>query len=152
MMVVPSRTRSASICHRCAATARVEPGGRLVEEQDVGTTHQTGGDIEPPTHAAGVRLHQRSREVGEIELFEQLVSLAGAPRTCDMPWSRPIVCEVEPAAHQAVDGGLLRRNSDSVAHAALWCTTSRPATVALPSVGWLSVVRMRMAVVLPAPL
>ena len=61
-----------------AAAARVEASGGLVEEQHLRAAHQTGGNVEAATHATGIGLHQGRREVGEIELLEQLVAaLAG---------------------------------------------------------------------------
>ena len=57
-----------------AAAAWVETGRRLVEEQHLGTTHQTGRYVEPATHAARVGLHQRICEIGEVELLEQFVA------------------------------------------------------------------------------
>ena len=49
----PRRTPSAR--PRCAA--RVQPGGRLVEEQQARAADQAGGDVEAAAHAAGVRRH-----------------------------------------------------------------------------------------------
>ena len=67
-----------------AAAARIEAGGGLVEEQHLGAAHQAGSDVETATHAAGVGLHQRRREVGEIELLEQLVAA--------LTWQPPSTC------------------------------------------------------------
>ena len=39
------------------AAARVEPGGRLVQEQHLRLRHQRSGEVEPAPHAAGVRAH-----------------------------------------------------------------------------------------------
>ena len=91
--------------------------------------------------------------VGEVELLEQLVGRGARPRPCDMPCSRPTIsrlsralispstvacCAATPMrlAHRGGAGG--RRRSRR-----RW---------PLPSVGPASVVRMRIAVVLPAPL
>ena len=61
--------------------------------------------------------------------------------------------EVEPGAEQAVDGGLLRGDADAAAHL-VGLVDDVEAGDASPSPRWAtaSVVRMRIAVVLPAPL
>ena len=56
------------------AAARIQAGGRLVQEDHVRVTEQPGGQIQPPAHAAGVRLHAAVGGVEQIELFEQLMS------------------------------------------------------------------------------
>ena len=74
MIVVPSRDEIGEHLPQVAAAARVETGRRLVEEQHLGAAHQAGGDVEPAAHATRVGLHQRGREVGEVELLEQFVA------------------------------------------------------------------------------
>ena len=115
MMVVPSRTSSREHLPQVAAAARVEAGGRLVEEQHLGAAHQAGRDIEAAAHATRVGLDERGREVGEVELLEQLVAtLAGCGlRHATEPADG---LQVEPGAHQAVDGGLLRGDADAATH------------------------------------
>ena len=51
---------------------RVEPGGRLVEEQQPRRTHQAGGDVEAPPHAARVRRHLPVGRVREPEVRQQV--------------------------------------------------------------------------------
>ena len=51
------------------AAARIEAGGRLVEEQESRATDERSGEVEAPTHAAGVRL-RHGRRVAEPELLE----------------------------------------------------------------------------------
>ena len=136
-----------------AAAARVEPGGRLVEEQHLGRGDEAGGQVEPAAHAAREGLHQLVGRVGEVEPLEQLVGpaaglgLGQVVQAADhlevrlgrsaarRPWpaGRPRRCGARTAA-----GSRRRRRGRR--------------RVAGPSVGCESVVRMRMAVVLPAPL
>ena len=54
------------------ARARVEPGGRLVEEHQLRRDDDARGDVEPPAHAAGVVLDQPAGGLGEAERLEQL--------------------------------------------------------------------------------
>ena len=57
--------------------ARVEAGGRLVEEEQPRPADQGAGEVEPAAHAARVGLHDAVGGVGEVELLEQL----GRPRS-----------------------------------------------------------------------
>ena len=50
--------RRGSSSHSLVAAARVQAGGRLVEEQHVRPADQAGGEVEPPAHAAGVGAHR----------------------------------------------------------------------------------------------
>ena len=59
---------------------RVEPGGRLVEEQHRGAGHHAGGQVEPAAHPARIALHDPVGGVGQLEPVEQL----GRPG----PWRR----------------------------------------------------------------
>ena len=49
---------------------RVEPGGRLIEEEHRWRCDQRGCQIEPPAHAAGVGLDRATTGVGETELLQ----------------------------------------------------------------------------------
>ena len=55
------------------AGLRVEAGGGLVEQQQVGAVDQAAGDREPALHAAGEVLDPGLRLVGERDELEQLV-------------------------------------------------------------------------------
>ena len=59
--------------HRQPAT-RVEPGGRLVEEQHRRPGDQAHRDVEPPPHAAGVGLDDPVGGVDQVEPLEQLIA------------------------------------------------------------------------------
>src|SRR5207247_4762857 len=52
---------------------RIEPGGRLVEEQDLRPVQQAHGDVEPPLHSSGVRPDRTVGGLAEAEALEQLV-------------------------------------------------------------------------------
>ena len=51
----------------------VEPGRRLVEQQDVRIADEGTGDREPPLHSAGERLDARLRALVQLDELEQLV-------------------------------------------------------------------------------
>jgi hypothetical protein len=99
-----------------AATARVEPVGRLVEEDHPRTAHQRHGEIEPALHAPGVRPYSPVGRVDEPEPGQQLVH-PGNGLTCRQ------VCEVghQPQVlsprQQLVDRGELPGHSDTAAYA-----------------------------------
>ena len=138
--------------HRSLRLLRVEAGGGLVEEEHLGRGHDAGGQVEAPAHAAGEGLDQAVGGVGEVEALEQLVGPAAGdgPGQVVEPTDH---LEVGPAAQQPVDGGLLGGDADAPADGGrIGARRRRPATEAWPSVGVDRVVRMRMAVVLPAPL
>ena len=58
------------------ATAGIEPGRRLVEEQHRRGGDQAGGEIEPAPHAAGVGLDDAAGCVGQAEPLKKLVGAA----------------------------------------------------------------------------
>ena len=70
--MTPPATRSRTICHMLAAAARVQPGGRLVEEDHLRAADQGHRQVEPPPHAAGVGRRRLAGRVGQVELLEQL--------------------------------------------------------------------------------
>ena len=130
---------------------RVEAGGRLVEEEHRWPGDEAGGEVEAPAHAAGVALEDAAGGVGEIEVLEQLASPATVPRARRSPLRRPIIMR-------------FCRPVSSSSRVASWAVTpmlrctapaSRDDVVAgdraEPPSGIASVVRIRTAVVLPAP-
>ena len=52
--------------------ARVEPGGRLVEEDHRRPRDQRRGEVEPPPHPARVGADQPPARLGEVEALQQL--------------------------------------------------------------------------------
>jgi hypothetical protein len=53
-----------------AATARVEPGGGLVQEEDLRAADEAGGQVEAAAHPARVGLGGAVGGRGEVELLE----------------------------------------------------------------------------------
>ena len=80
-------------------------------KQHLGRAHQAGGQVEPATHPTGVGAHECGGEVGEIELYQEVVGAGGRRgfRQAVQPTDRG---EIEVRAHQPVDGRLLRRDAD----------------------------------------
>ena len=134
------------------ALGRVEPGGRLVQEDHVGGADQAGGQVEPPAHAAGVGLGLPVRGVGQVEPVEQL----GGPLAGRRRGPGPAGCRRAPGS--AGRSGPRRPRRTGRSGRCIWRTrsasrtTSKPLIRAVPASGVSSVERMRTAVVLPAPL
>ena len=65
-----------------AAAARVKPGRRLVEEDDLRVADQRHRQVQLPAHAAGVGRHELARRFRQVEPLKQpagdLLALAGA--------------------------------------------------------------------------
>ena len=59
------------------ASARVEAGGRLVEEEDRRLRDQGSGEIKPSAHAPGIVLGDPIRGLDQVEALQQLLG-AGA--------------------------------------------------------------------------
>ena len=74
--------------HRDPA-ARVEPGGRLVEEQHRRATDEAHRDVEPTPHAARVRARDPVGGAGEVEALEQLAGARARASLRDWWNSRP---------------------------------------------------------------
>ena len=56
-----------------AAAARIKPGGRLVQEDELGITEQGHRQIEPALHPAGIGRDRPPGRVDQLELLEQFV-------------------------------------------------------------------------------
>ena len=137
--------------HRQAA-ARVEAGRRLVEEEDRRRVDERGGQVEPAAHAAGVglarcgRRRRRGRTRSSSSAARRRRSAGAAGRGGrPSPGSRARSAARRAAAYWPATP-ICRRTS-----VGCWAT-SMPATSARPASGRVRVVRMRTAVVLPAPL
>ena len=132
--------------------ARVEPGGRLVEEQHRRAEHERGGEVEPAAHAAGVGLRRPLGGLGELEALEQLAARARArPRGACGRAGRPS------RGSRSRSGS--RRPRRTARRARSWRAARRrrarrrarrPARC--PPSASSRVARIRTAVVLPAPL
>ena len=70
------------------ARLRVEPDGRLVEEEDGGVMQQPARDLQPPLHAAGEGAHAVFRAVREVDHLQHRADAlrrarrAGRGRSC----------------------------------------------------------------------
>ena len=74
-IVVPcSRAQPQDVLPEVGAALRVEPGRRLVEEQQPRPVHQAERDVEAAALAAGERPTLRSASGFEVERVEQLVA------------------------------------------------------------------------------
>jgi len=62
-----------------AAAARVQAGGRLVEEDDPGVADQGHRQVELALHATGVGGDQLARRLGQAEPLEQLLGPRPGP-------------------------------------------------------------------------
>ena len=93
--------------------ARVEPGGRLVQEQHRRRHDQAGREVEPAAQAPGVRPDRAPGHVGEVEAVQQLVgALAGlARRQVVQPAEHD---QVRPPGEQLVHGRVLSGQPDAV--------------------------------------
>ena len=70
------------------AAARVEPGGRLVQEEQIGRVQDGRGDVDTAPHAARVVLHLAPGRVRQPEGLQQLRRPAPARRAWSGPSSR----------------------------------------------------------------
>ena len=98
-----------------AAAGRVEPGGRLVEEQHRRAVDERGGQVEPPAHAARVGASRPVGGVAEAEPLEQLVGPGpdDAPGQVREPADE---AQVLAAGQVLVDRGVLAGEADALAN------------------------------------
>ena len=111
--VVPPATSAADRLPDLAAAARVEAGGRLVEEQHRRGQDQAGRQVEPPPHAAGVlldRLARRCRRGRTAPAARRPARAAPAGPQVVEPAEHH---QVLPAAEDLVDGRVLADQPDA---------------------------------------
>ena len=90
---------------------RVEPGGRLVQEQHLRLADQAGRQVQAALHAAGVGLGRPVGGIGQAELVEQV----GRPAARFRPGQviePPDDLQVLPAGQFLLDGGRLPGQPD----------------------------------------
>src|SRR6185437_8310924 len=117
-----------------AAAARVQAGGRLVEEQHLRLGDQAHGQVEAPPHTAGVGGHGLAGRVDQVELLEQ----GGRPAPAFAPVEVVQVghqAQVLLAGEQQVDGGELAGDADRGAHGAGLAVDVVPGDPGLAAVG-----------------
>ena len=149
--VVPSFLQLADELPHVDAAARVETGRGLVEEQDVGPPDEARREVEAPAHAARVGLGGAIGGVGQPEALEHLAAAAtglGLRQVVEAPDQ----LEVLEAGQVLVDRGALPREPDAEAQLLGVAHDVEAVDLGAAAVGASSVVRMRTAVVLPAPL
>ena len=86
---------------------RVEAGGGLVQQQDLGVVDQRAGDRQPALHAAGQRFDLRLRAVGELGELEQLLDLR-TQRRAGQPEVAAVDVEILTHGHLEVERVQLR--------------------------------------------
>jgi hypothetical protein len=96
------------------AGTRVEPGGRLVEEEDLRPGDERRGQVEPAAHAARVGLREPAAGVLEIELAQQLVGARPGDAASQVVQLADHH-EVLAPGQQAVDRRLLRGQAQQAA-------------------------------------
>ena len=94
---------------------RVEAGRRLVEEQHLGRVDQCAREVEPPLHAARVRLRPPIGGVGEPDELEQLLGPRVGVRGRDPVQAALQLEQLAPGLH-GVEPDLLERDADPPAH------------------------------------
>ena len=70
----------AQVLPEAAPAGRVEPGGRLVQEEDAGTVHQASDDLQLPHHPARHLLHRLEDLAPEAQQLRQVGDLAAVVR------------------------------------------------------------------------
>ena len=98
-----------------ASALHVEPGGRLVEEEDRRPVRECEREIEPALHPARVAADLAVGCEREPDPLEQLLRADAALGAGD-PVQRALELEVLPAGEQVVERGLLERGADRGAH------------------------------------
>ena len=131
--------------------ARVEPRGRLVEEQHGRAGDQGGRQVEPAAHPAGVGPHEPAAGVREVELREQLPRAAARVAAAEVVEAADHLQVLE-AGEVLVDRRVLAGEPDPLAEPRRLAedVDARP-PAPFPRRAASSVVRIRTAVVLPAP-
>ena len=131
---------------------RVEPGGRLVQEQQRRRVHQAHRHVEPAPLTAG----QARTPCGRPASVRSSASSSSSARRRGGPPVEAVdqALAVQLVARRAGCGRRRcpgRRSRSAGGPGRVASTTSCPATVAVPRVGAMSVVSIRIVVVLPAP-
>src|SRR5437763_1311298 len=97
------------------AALRVEPGRRLVEEENAGPVHERHREVEAALHPAGIALHLAIGGLHQPDTLEQLVG-ARPPLGPRQRLERGLQAQVLAAREKPVECGLLQRSADGRAH------------------------------------
>ena len=120
-MVTPLVHERADRGPHLLAAARVEAGGRLVEEEQRGPLDHADREVEPALHPAGVGADPAVGGVDEVELVEELVGAASGGRAADSLRSRAIISRFSRPVSSVVDGGVLAGQADRPAGSSRAC-------------------------------
>ena len=97
------------------AASRVEPGGRLVEQQDAGTSDEARAEVQAAAHPSGPPAHEPVGGLGEVEPFEcRGGAAAGVGGGLAEEAGHDL--EVLPSGHRFLDRGRLAGEPDQGAH------------------------------------
>ena len=135
------------------ALGGVEPGRRLVHDQQLGVAEQRHGDAKALPHAPRVAAQLLLAHVPQVRLPEQrLDDFLAFPALGDALEQREVIEQLL-RAHLRIDAELLRQIAERLADFVLLPqhVDARPGG-SLPSSGSWSVAMMRISVDLPAPL
>ena len=134
-----------------APRGRVEPDGRLVEEQHLRPVQERGRDLEPAQHAARQRAPEPVEERGEVHRLDRLRDPLAAlvPRHAGDAAVELEVLRARSARRRSRSPAARSRSAAARRARRARRRARRPS--ARPSVGRSSVVSTRIVVVLPAP-
>ena len=131
------------------AALRVEAGGRLVQEQQPRAVHEREAEVQPALHPARVAADLAIGRVGQPDPLEQFGRRAVRARPCRGRAARSAgACARGRSGTGRARTPAARRRSRGAPRRPE-CTTSSPATRALPAVGGSSVVSTSTVVDLP---
>ena len=115
------------------AASGVEPGGRLIEEDQPGVTHEGHGQVQPATHASRVGARHLPGGVGQVETAEQRVDPAARRPTLHV-LQVGHQHEVLGAGEQVVHRGELTGDPDERSHLVGLAGQVKPADTDLAAV------------------
>ena len=95
--------------------ARVQAGGRFVQEEHLGQDDQGHGDVDAAPHAAGVAHHLPVGRMAHVELGDEFVG-AGAGLGLTHAAQPPEQHEILPDGQPRIEGGVLTGDADVLAH------------------------------------
>jgi len=84
------------------AAARVQAGGRLVEQQELGAADQAGAEVQPPAHSSRVGAYQAVPGIREVQCLQD--GSRGRPRAAAVEAEEAAdELQVLPAGHGRLD-------------------------------------------------
>ncbi len=98
------------------ARLRVEPDGRLIEEEDGRVVQQPARDLQPPLHATGEGAHLVARAVGQIDHLQHLADAPGPFGARDVI-DHAVEAEILLRRDPVIEAVILEDDADRLAHA-----------------------------------